>query len=65
MSYHAPDVKTPVQEPADPLINMAEAGAMLKQERQKKGYLSTFLSAKRPGVKPQGFLSSTLGNTTV
>lgn len=64
MSYHAPSAPK-LEKPADPLINMAEIGAALKQERTKKGFLSTFLSSGRGVSKPQGFLSQTLGNATV
>lgn len=64
MSYHAPKAPEP-EKPLDPLINMKEMGAALKSESKKKGYLSTFLSQKRAGVKPQGFLSTTLGNSTI
>lgn len=64
MSYRAPKAPVP-EKPSDPLINMGDITGALKQERQKKGYLSTFLSEKRAGVKPQGFLSGTLGNTTI
>lgn len=64
MSYHAPKAPEP-QKKLDPVINMAEAGQALGLERQKKGYLSTFLSQKKAGVRAQGFLSGALGNSNV
>lgn len=64
MSYHAPSAPK-LEEPQDPLINMGQASQVIAQEKQKSGYLSTFLAAKRSDVKPQGFLSTTLGKTTI
>lgn len=64
MSYHAPSAPKP-EKPAAPLINMGEMAQGLQAQRQKKGYLSTFLSGKQSGVRPQGFLSSTLGNSAI
>jgi hypothetical protein len=44
---------------------MKEFGQAMKQERTKAGYLSTFLSQKRAGVKQNGFLSTALGNSNI
>lgn len=67
MSYHAPKIQSSQmpEKPNDPLINMKEFGQALKKERTKQGYLSTFLSQKRAGVKQKGFLSGTLGNSNI
>lgn len=65
MSYHAPKMDTKIEEPQKPLINMGQAQQAIDQERQKKGFLSTFLTAKKSGASPQGFLSSTLGNSGI
>lgn len=64
MSYHAPKAPAP-EKPLDPLINLKPAGEALEKEKSKTGFLSTFLTAKRSGVKTQGFLSGTLGNSTI
>jgi len=53
------------EKPNDPLINMKEFGQALKNEKTKNGYLSTFLSQKRAGVKQNGFLSGALGNSNI
>lgn len=53
------------EKPNDPLINMKEFGQAMKQERTKQGYLSTFLSQKRAGVRQNGFLSGALGNSNI
>lgn len=67
MSYHAPKIPSSQspEKPNDPLINMNEFGQALKSERAKKGYLSTFLSQKKVGVKQDGFLSGALGNSNI
>lgn len=67
MSYHAPKIsssKMP-EKPADPLINMADFGQAMEQEKTKSGYLSTFLSQKRASLKQNGFLSGALGNSNI
>lgn len=66
MSYHAPKVSSSaIQDPAEPLINMAQQDDALNKEKKKTGYLSTFLTEKRSNLKPKGYLSSTLGNTSI
>lgn len=65
MSYHAPKMESTPEKPNDPLINMKEFGQAMKNERIKNGYLSTFLSQKRAGVKQNGFLSGALGNSNI
>lgn len=67
MSYHAPKMPSSQapEKPEDPLINMKEFGQALKNEKNKSGYLSTFLSQKRAGVKQNGFLSGALGNSNI
>lgn len=65
MSYRAPKMEQKVEEPNDPLINMKEFGQALKNEKNKSGYLSTFLSQRRAGVKYNGYLSGTLGNSNI
>lgn len=65
MSYHAPKMESTPEKPNDPLINMKEFGQAMKQERTKQGYLSTFLSQKRAGVRQNGFLSGALGNSNI
>lgn len=64
MSYHAPKAPEP-EKPLDPLVNMKEIGQVMSRERSKKGYLSTFLSQRRAGMKTQGFISGTLGNSII
>lgn len=64
MSYHAPKAPEP-EKPLPPLINMKEADQALAQERNKRGFLSTFLSRERSGVKSKGFISGTLGNSII
>lgn len=65
MSYHAPKMETAQEKPNPPLINMKEFGQALQKERTKTGYLSTFLSQKKAGVKQDGFLSGALGNSNI
>lgn len=45
MGYHAP--KNVVQKTPDPLINLAETGAEVQNQRNKRGMLSTFLQGSR------------------
>lgn len=65
MSYHAPKMEQQIEKPNAPLINMKEFGQAMKNERTKQGYLSTFLSQKKSGVKQNGFLSGALGNSNI
>ena len=69
MGYKAPKV-TPTP---DPLINLGETSADVKNQKDKQGFLSSFLQGSRN--RGSGFLSnylaqpqktqSTLGSTTI
>ena len=47
MSYHAPKASDVVQKTPDPLINLGETNAEIKNQRNKRGLLSTFLQGSR------------------
>lgn len=61
MSYKAPKVSEVVQKTPDPLINLAETGAEVKNQKDKKGLLSTFLQGSRNPTS--GVLGQALGNS--
>lgn len=54
MGYHAP-TSTPEKTP-DPLINLSETSADVKNQRNKQGYLSSFLQGTRN--RSSGFLAN-------
>ena len=62
MSYHAPKVKDVVKETPPPLINMAETGADVQNQRNKRGLLSTFLQGSRN--RGAGMIGQALSRTT-
>lgn len=47
MSYKAPKASTVVQKTPDPVINLAETGADIENQKNKRGLLSTFLQGSR------------------
>lgn len=65
MSYHAPKMESLPQKPEPPLINMEGVGQAIRTEKNKRGYLSTFLSGGGSTVKQNGFLSSSLGKSNI
>ena len=69
MSYHAPKVSDVVQKTPDPLINLGDTSAAVRNQRNKRGMLSTFMDRSAAASRSAGFLaglannkSSTLGN---
>lgn len=59
MSFHTP--KTPsVKETPPPLINLGESSADVQNQRNKQGFLASFLQGSRN--RSGGFLSNALGN---
>ena len=58
MSYHAPAQK-PTPTP-DPLINLGETAADSKNQRNKQGFLASFLQGSRN--RGGGFLAAALNN---
>lgn len=72
MSFHTPTPQQVVQKTPDPLINLGEAGHAAKNERNKRGLMSTFLSNNNPAARSSGILGSiiragnkALGNSNV
>lgn len=47
MSFKAPKVEQVVQETPDPLINLGATSADMKNQRNRRGLLSTFLQGSR------------------
>ena len=62
MSFHTPKVKDVVQKTPDPLINLAETGADVQNQRSKRGLLSTFLQGSRN--RGAGMIGQALSKTT-
>lgn len=59
MGYHAP--KNVVQKTPDPLINLAETGAEVEYQKNKRGMLSTFLQGSRN--RTSGMIGQALNRT--
>lgn len=64
MSYHAPKVKDVVQETPPPLINLGDTAAAVKNERNKRGLLSTFMGNSPASSRSSGFLAGLMNNKT-
>lgn len=60
MSYHTPNIEQVVQKTPDPLINLGETSEEMKNQRNKRGFLSTFLQGSRN--RQAGILGSLIGN---
>ena len=64
MSYHAPKVKDVVEKTPDPLINLGDTSAAVKNEHNKRGLLSTFLDHSSANTRSSGFLANMMNNKT-
>ncbi len=71
MSYSTPKIKQVVQKTPDPLINLGDTAADVKNQRNKRGLLSTFMGNSMPNNRTAGFLSGmmqkqpSLGNSNL
>ena len=64
MSHHAPKVENVVEKTPDPLINLGDTSAAVKNERNKRGLLSTFLDRSSANTRSSGFLANMMNNKT-
>ena len=62
MGFKAPKASDVVQKAPEPLINLGETTAEVQNQRNKKGFLSTFLQGSRN--RTAGMLGNVLNNTT-
>ena len=61
MGYHAPKASSVVQKTPDPLINLGETNADMKNQRNKQGMLSSFLQGTRN--RSAGFFANAFNPT--
>lgn len=64
MSYHAPKPNQIVEKTPDPLINLGDTAADVKNQRNKRGLLSTFLDHSAASTRSSGFLAGLANNKT-
>lgn len=64
MSYHVPKANDVVEKTPDPLINLGDVAADAKNQRNKRGLLSTFLDHSAASTRSAGFLAGLANNKT-
>lgn len=63
MGYSAPDIKQVVQKTPDPVINMGDAASAVRNQRNKRGLLSTFMGNSSANNRSSGFLANMINKT--